>query len=243
MPSPTDNIYSRTSFPVSDMVLYEVPSDDIELSSSERTSSPRSNASRKSWQEFSPCEQMLLLSIAFIVTNLFILICTLVGMRRMNAGDPSPTAIGVSIPTWTVESPDFRDPDFRKELCTVVGVDPEPGTPQFLALEWMASEDLEMWDYETISVERLKQRYALAVFHIATGRWNKRGLWASPSGAREHECFWPGVSCDRDKLNVLSLELDLFVGTLQGSIPSDIILLSSLGTFSSCSELLLPIDC
>jgi hypothetical protein len=215
--------------------MRQVPSDDLEISSEERSSSlASSNATdRKSWQEFSCCKLMLFLGTVTVVTSLFVTIIVWVAMSRSsNATDMSPIR-DAGIPTFEFPTtPQFRTPGFMEELRTVVGVDPLPGTPQLGALEWMASDDLELWDYESISVERLKQRYALVVFHIATGRWNTRGGWATPSGARQHECYWPGVYCDRENAVVLSLRLNTFVGTLQGSIPSDIYLLSTLGTCS-----------
>jgi hypothetical protein len=215
--------------------MRQVPSDDLEISSEERSSSlASSNATdRKSWQEFSCCKLMLFLGTVTVVTSLFVTIIVWVAMSRSsNATDMSPIR-DAGIPTFEFPTtPQFRTPGFMEELRTVVGVDPLPGTPQLGALEWMASDDLELWDYESISVERLKQRYALVVFHIATGRWNTRGGWATPSGARQHECYWPGVYCDRENAVVLSLRLNTFVGTLQGSIPSDIYLLTTLGACS-----------
>jgi hypothetical protein len=214
--------------------MRQVPSDDLDISSEERSCSlASSNATDgKSWQEFSCCKLMLFLGTVTVVTSLLVTIFVWVAMSRSgNATDMSPIRDS-GIPTFEFPTPGFRTPGFMEELRTVVGVDPLPGTPQLGALEWMASDDLELWDYESISVERLKQRYALVVFHIATGRWNTRGGWATPSGARQHECYWPGVYCDRENAVVLSLRLNTFVGTLQGSIPSDIYLLSTLGTCS-----------
>jgi hypothetical protein len=65
-----------------------------------------------------------------------------------------------------------------EELRTVVGVDHRvrPG----FTLEWMASDDLELWDYSFgISVERLKQRYALVVVFPYCWDAGLRGGWAS----------------------------------------------------------------
>jgi hypothetical protein len=230
----------------------QVPSDDDEISSGDRVwSRTSSNATgRKCWQELSSCQLMLILGgIVFVVMSVIALILYLVGMSRTSNADDMPPVLYPGFPaideTIIDETPRFRSPNFVEELIrTIVGVDPLSGTPQLGALEWMASDDLELWDYKTISVQRLKQRYALVVFHIATGRWNTRGGWATPSGSRQHECYWPGVYCDRDNNVVLSLRLDTFVGILQGSIPSDIFLLSNLGKYSrSFSDLLLSIHC
>lgn len=217
----------------------EVSSDDVEISSEERSWSRTSSTAtdRKFWQESSNCKLMLFFGIVSVVLmSVLIIIFVEPGMSRSSNADSMPPILDAGL-TFD-DTPRFRSPEFMEELRTVVGVDPLPlpGTPQLGALEWMASDDLELWYYESISVERLKQRYALVVFHIATGRWNTKGGWATPSGARQHECYWPGVYCDRENAVVLSLRLDTFVGTLQGSIPSDIFLLSSLGMFSRGSS-------
>jgi hypothetical protein len=252
MSSPISN-YSTVPSSVSDAEAqaekHKAPSDDVEISSEERSWSRTSDnaTGRSRWQDY---KLMVSLGIIFMVTSVLVLILVSVDTSGSSNAGEMPPVLYPGFPTiddmMIDETPRFRSPDFFEELVrTIVGVDPLPGTPQLDALEWMASDDLELWDYETISVERLKQRYALVVFHIATGRWNTRGGWATPSGARMHECYWPGVYCDRDNNVVLSLRLDSFVGILQGSIPSDIFLLSSLGTYSrrfSCL-FLLSIDC
>jgi hypothetical protein len=238
---------------------HQAPSDDVELSSKDHSwSRTSSNATdRKYWREFSYCKLMLFLGIVVVVTSVLVIIFVWVGVSHSSNVDIMRPVPDGGLPTFEFPNidetivdgtPRFRSPNFMEELGAVVGVNPLPGTPQLGALEWMASDDLELWNYESISVERLKQRYALVVFHIATGRWKTSvGGWATPSGARQHECYWPGVYCDRDNAVVLSLRLDTFVGTtfvgtLQGSIPSDMLLLSNLGTCSRISiDLLLSI--
>jgi hypothetical protein len=206
---------------------FQVPSTDLEISS-EGSHTSNTTTDRK---YLFYCKLTMFLGIVTVVTSVLAIIFGGVGMSRSSNGTDIRDS---GIPTFEFpsinETPRFGSLELMEELRTVVGVEPLPDTPQLGALEWMASDDLELWDYESISVERLKQRYALVVFHIATGRWNTRGGWATPSGARQHECFWPGVYCDRDNAVVVSIRLDTFVGTLQGSIPSDIFLLSTLGT-------------
>jgi hypothetical protein len=145
----------------------QVTSDDVEISSEERSwSHASSNATGRSrWREY---KLMVSLGIVFMVTSVLVLILVWVDTSGSSNASDMPPVLYPGLPTID-ETPRFRSPDFVEKLIrTIVGVDHLPGTPQLGALEWMASDDLEMWDYETISVERLKQRCALVVFHIAT---------------------------------------------------------------------------
>jgi hypothetical protein len=217
----------------------EVPSEDPEMarrSSSDSTTSSCSNSSNDSyWLPY--CDQMVILMA--VATCVVVISFLWGGLDTTNdtmpfaLTPPSSTAVDTDDPvslgdTSFTGTPRFRDPGFAQELGSVLGVHPEPETPQSLALEWLAKDDFELWNYPDVTMEQLTQRYALAVLHIATGRWNQRGGWATSSGARITECIWPGVSCDRnDTVNALALDSSL--GIMQGSIPSEIALLSSLG--------------
>ena len=77
------------------------------------------------------------------------------------------------------------------------------------------------------------QRYALLVFYFATGMESPLGGWATMTGARLHECIWPGVVCRSEDDAVKELELNPSVyGTAAptGSIPSEIGMLEHIGT-------------
>ena len=98
--------------------------------------------------------------------------------------------------------------------------DPEPGTPQYDALYWMAYVDVpsilgsdiqprippttnntdennaaELWN-SNISI-RITQRFVLLLlFFNNIGTENLMlGGWASLTGARLTECIWPGITC------------------------------------------------
>jgi len=77
------------------------------------------------------------------------------------------------------------------------------------------------------------QRYALLVFYFATGMDSPLGGWATMTGARLHECIWPGVVCRGQDDAVKELELNPSVygaATPTGSIPSEIGMLQHIGT-------------
>jgi hypothetical protein len=81
-------------------------------------------------------------------------------------------------------------------------------------------------------LQRLAQRFALLVLYFAVmeaGGGVPAGGWASITGARLNECLWPGVICSDKGQYVSGLEIDPNVGFLQGSLPSELGLLSNLG--------------
>ena len=97
------------------------------------------------------------------------------------------------------------------------------------SIEYVKDEHKSMEKFRT----RVTQRYALLVLDFATGMESPLGGWATLTGARLHECTWPGVVCRRDDDAVKALELDpsvFFSGAPAGSIPSEIGLLTNLGT-------------
>jgi hypothetical protein len=89
-----------------------------------------------------------------------------------------------------------------------------PGTPQLGALEWMASDD---WSCGIMKASRgtVEATICTSGLHIATGRGTRGVAGATPSGARRHECYWPGVYLRPRQCRSSSLRLDTFVGTLQ----------------------------
>jgi hypothetical protein len=118
-----------------------------------------------------------------------------------------------------------------RSFCTVVGVDSLPEAAQLGALEWMASDDLELWDYESISVERLEATICTSGLH-KQDVWNTRGGWGYSFRCSSTRMLLARVYYGPRQCRSSSLRLDTFVGTLQGSIPSDIFRLSTLGTCS-----------
>jgi hypothetical protein len=73
----------------------------------------------------------------------------------------------------------------------------DPTSPQYKAKEWMISVDpLQLTPSETVTNQRILQRYALAVFYFATGGPES---WDPNSWMTGDECsgqFWIGLSCD-----------------------------------------------
>jgi len=158
-------------------------------------------------------------------------------IRRSNKGPPFvDNAIANKTNATTTTTDDLyppTDPDRLSKLQVALGVFPDTDSPQEEALQWLAYDDtvydVVYDDFGDIPREDLMQRYALVVFHIATGRWNRMGGWATESGAYQHECLWPGVRCDRDDIRVKSLDFKKQeVGKLTGTIPTEIGLLKNL---------------
>ena len=73
----------------------------------------------------------------------------------------------------------------------------DKGTPQFKAKDWLIGVDsLKLTPSETVSDQRILQRYALAVFYYATGGPDS---WEANSWLTGDECsgqYWTGISCD-----------------------------------------------
>jgi hypothetical protein len=99
-------------------------------------------------------------------------------------------------------------------------------------------EETDLLSNSNISI-RITQRFALLLlFFNNIGTENLMlGGWASLIGARLSECIWPGVTCrtSLDTINhtkttvVTGLELNPWVATLHGTIPTEIGLLTNLG--------------
>jgi hypothetical protein len=131
---------------------------------------------------------------------------------------------------------------------------PNIGTPQYNALTWMADIDAPNILGEINSTElahsadlstRITQRYALLVifFAIIGPEQLALGGWASITGARLPECIWPGVTCrtthgTNTATVVVGLHLDPMISRVHGSLPTELGLLSNLGTWNVCMFLL-----
>jgi hypothetical protein len=131
-----------------------------------------------------------------------------------------------------------RDAAYFNLLQEALGIEPEEDSLQYQALDWLAYKDRNLYYNTSVTDDsRLPQRYALTVFHFATGRWDLGGGWATPSGSHAHECDWRGVLCDERYQVVEGLELSPKNGFLQGTIPTEISMLSSLGMYDSTFNL------
>ena len=139
-------------------------------------------------------------------------------------------------------------PVFPTSTFPLVGV---PGTCQNWAREWLVANA----DVMEFSVERIRQRFALAVFYCETdgASWDENDLWVSEL----HECDWNTMAgidpCNRQEgyqilryfgqelrgtlppeLSMVSSlwEISLSDNFLSGTIPSEFAKLSELDTFS-----------
>ena len=72
-------------------------------------------------------------------------------------------------------------------------------TPQQKALNWIAFEDDLQLKADEDPVERIAQRYALAVLYYATNgeSWLRDTGWLT---GREHECTWYGLECENRQI-------------------------------------------
>lgn len=71
----------------------------------------------------------------------------------------------------------------------------DPNTPQFLARQWLLYEDNEVWK---ATDEGVIQRYALAVFHFATGAgdaWEENNWLIGPECGNDEREIWFGLNC------------------------------------------------
>jgi hypothetical protein len=109
----------------------------------------------------------------------------------------------------------------------------QPGTCQFGARDWLRVNK----DILVFTPERIRQRYALAVFFCETNgkMWLENELWLSDM----HECDWyNGVGsngCDRKEQLVV---LRLNDNGLHGQLPSELSLLTSLQELTVSSNLI-----
>jgi hypothetical protein len=92
-------------------------------------------------------------------------------------------------------------------------------SPQSLALNWLAQDP----NYNTYTDIQVVQRFALSTFFISTSGFQ----WISPLGwnSEIYECYWEGIECN-EKGDVIGISLE--ANKLEGSLPAEISLLSSL---------------
>jgi hypothetical protein len=147
-----------------------------------------------------------------------------------------PTEAPTNSPT---EAPTLSTEPFLRDLLSPISSDKGEAlftnsTPQNKAFNWMATNNTRLG---TLSNERIIQRYALAtLYYSANGdSWNFKGFWLTEND----ECHvWETTN---GKLNCTGTDavsqLELNHNNLNGTIPPEIGLLTSLG------ECVLVIDC
>lgn len=111
------------------------------------------------------------------------------------------------------------------------------GTPQNSALRTLAESNPELDPTDPVDQVQIVQRYALNVlfFTTAGSTWANNQLWttASPLCGDDAESSWHGVVCDAGGLQIVE-RLSLAGNDLNGQIPSEIALLSTLSKYGEC---------
>jgi Leucine-rich repeat (LRR) protein len=104
----------------------------------------------------------------------------------------------------------------------------DPTSPQLRAVSWMSSFD----QIEYMAKEDFAQRYALVVIYFSFNGegWTDQEQWLDPT---LHECKWSeGIFCEYDATETLVVTgFDATKNNLQGNIPKEIGLLTSIQTF------------
>jgi hypothetical protein len=205
--------------------------------------------------------EKVLISMVLLIMSACVSVTVVVIVRHWNSkGSTSSLATVPPFPIATTATND--NATVRLESIRAwLQVDPAPGTPQDKASHWLAEGDLtyilgdpipskQQYDdmknnsslntgkeYAAMEAFRvhITQRYALLVFFFtAIVDGIALGGWASITGARLPECLWPGVDCiDQDV--VTGLEISSSLGFLQGSLPTELGLLSKLGMYCTIS--------
>lgn len=101
-----------------------------------------------------------------------------------------------------------RDQELLEIMSTISSSESlsDPSSPQYMAKLWMIEEDpLQLTPSDTVSDERILQRYSLAVFYFATGGPES---WDPNSWLQGEPCsgsFWIGLSCnDSDEVRAIA---------------------------------------
>ena len=118
----------------------------------------------------------------------------------------------------------------------------DPSTPQYQALQWVTDRKIE----DTVAVytdARVLQQYSLATLYYSTNgesAWNRSDGWLSTTT----ECEWYGVECSQEEGGSedsgLVVGLNLTDNGLDGTLPSDLVLLSASLTVVDLSNNNLP---
>jgi hypothetical protein len=141
-------------------------------------------------------------------------------------------ALPSAVPPTAGSSPALRIKQLFRRVLPLDTLDSlqDTSSPQCQAFEWATEVDQLPWmessGNKTLRLARMKQRFALATLHYATGGpWT----WISSSGwlnATVHECDWFGCSCRPSEWRVDSI--DLHKNGLNGSLPREAAMLRTL---------------
>lgn len=217
--------------------------DSLRSSSKEETATDSTSGTEKEPSVLSYQEAAILL-FAFLMTALVLVVAFFWGNEGGSSGnitvtlqpsssplaDPCASSVATTNDAMCQTKMDW----LINQLRNVVEL---PAGPfQHQALEWMVSQDSTNvlgggGGEPSVHPDRLVQRYALLVFYFSTGRWSRHPGWANFFGTFMHECSWPGVVCDLDDRYVVRLDVSAKLGVPRGTIPSEIGLLTNLGTY------------
>jgi Leucine-rich repeat (LRR) protein len=138
---------------------------------------------------------------------------------QRNGSTQNPFSTNQTSAIFVEKLPTFLSPKSKAALST-------PGSAQSQARSWIESLPI----HNTMTIERLKQRYALAAFFFSTGdqMWCNNDRWLSESD----ECTWFSRSSGPVCAGGVYITLNLAHNCLQVDIPDDIFLLSSLRTLN-----------
>lgn len=181
----------------------------------------------KSWKARLFKAVCLLIGVAMVTVGVFFVVLSRRRKQPYNAAPTPlpPTSSPTSTPTVVLdEYIEMFLPVASRDVLT------DPETHQHAAIFWLANVDQLPVDR---TLARLRQRYALLSIFFAMkssqqGPRTALDHWLDPT---KHECDWgPAINCDTIALDYrVLLSLDLSRSQLQGTIPSEIALLSELG--------------
>jgi len=179
-----------------------------------------------------------------VVGTLIVALGVVVAIVLVRGGEKSnPTPSPTIAPTISLDS-NFERYIVREGNISSIDMLLDQSSPQFKAYRWLAMEDTETKFSDKMSEDEIavmKTRYVLAVFFYALrGKdWLSSNFWLS---SRKH-CLWEQVYCeDNNKTNdnrpVTGLRI--VKNNLNGTIPSELVHLSNIGThtliYSLCQE-------
>jgi hypothetical protein len=134
-------------------------------------------------------------------------------------------AIGLSqasVSRPCLEAQDKGDQSLRFQLISDMLGASVQNSERRMAMCWLADTDERQISLEDES--EVAQRFFLALFYYSTVSKENIGMTMKSWLSGESECQWSGVNCNDGKVSILNLE----VSNLEGSIPSEIALLSNL---------------
>ena len=113
----------------------------------------------------------------------------------------------------------------------------DPSSSQYAAFSWITTSDtmspIQTNGNDAAAIEKLQQRYALAVFYysLAGNTWKSSSDWLN---GKLDECKWEAIQCNSDGQVVALGESNLLQeNNLSGEIPSELSHLPELGKLDS----------